>query len=172
MYESQCFLSILQIRKNMTALLKCSKFTLGGVNILKSAPQIILPLVPTTFKQKFARSFFHVLSAKYSYWSLMVSLRCSYSVWLKSTATGAYFKKYNFIFESSAVLFNYCKESLSTKNEITLQSCVGFIHASWTGSSQSLSVPFIETQVKQFSPTCSNRWRTPRFRAASIHKSI
>ena len=93
-------------QKNMVALLKCSKFMLvmflGGANILNSKPQISLPLVPTTFKQKFARSFFHVLSAKYSYWSLIVSLRCSYSVWLKSTATGAYFKKYNFIFESSA----------------------------------------------------------------------
>ena len=139
--------------------------------------QISLPLVPTTFKQKLARSFFHVLSAKYSYWSLIVSFRCSYSVWLKSTATGAYLKKCNVLFASSFVLLQnsyvmFCNESLFTEIEFTLQSWVGFIHASWTGSSQSLSVPFIETQVKQFSPTCSNRWRTPRFRAASRYKGI
>ena len=44
----------------------------------------------------------------------------------------------------------------------TLQSCVGFIHAGCTGSSQSSSVPLMDTHVKQDNPSFSERTRWGR----------
>ena len=82
------FDSIIEFERVKTGWRQNSDYHFTG-NTKMSTPKYI-PLVPTTFKQKLARSFFHVRSAKYSYCSLIVSLRCSYSVWLKSTATGAY----------------------------------------------------------------------------------
>ena len=65
-------------------------------------------------------------------------------------------------------IMSFYLQTILSRAFLTLQSWVGFIQASWTGSSQSLSVPLIETQVKQFNPNCSNRCRIPRFRAPSI----